>query len=393
MQKYNRNYVINIITFFLCMITVCFTLGSLDTTYAKSKLKLSVKKMNLYEKQVYRFENKNCKWKSSNKRVVTVNSKGKVTAKKAGSAKITAISKKNNAKATCKVTVGKYAKKINLKSAASVIIKKGEKSQIKANISPSNALYKELIYTSADTKVASVDSKGVVTAINEGMTNITVKTKAVNSKKKKITRTITIIVIDNSVDDIYNTSTPIQGSDVENLEDTMGNFNDIVIGGTTVQPDVTVSPIPSEGPSDPIATNPPVSVKDYINSLTPKSDSPLVDTIVVSDSVGSERTVYILNKEYSGNMFVSIDGYSYVSDGSVTGFLTQLNQYGVSAVNSAGTVKVYRQKKKDSWTVELLQTGAKYYFNGLLDDTVYSSKFGLLIASGNTMNNIVISTK
>ncbi|MBQ2800624.1 MAG: Ig-like domain-containing protein [Lachnospiraceae bacterium] len=47
---------------------------------------------------------KNITWSSSNKKVATVSKKGKVTAKKAGTATITALTK-DGKKATCKVTV------------------------------------------------------------------------------------------------------------------------------------------------------------------------------------------------------------------------------------------------------------------------------------------------
>lgn len=59
------------------------------------------------------------KWKSSKKKVVTVSKKGKVTAKKEGTAKITVTSGKK--KATCTVTVKGYGKKaISIKSVSVV---------------------------------------------------------------------------------------------------------------------------------------------------------------------------------------------------------------------------------------------------------------------------------
>lgn len=73
-----------------------------------SKFKLKVKKVKPAK------ASKKVTWKSSNKSVATVNKRGVVKAKKVGTAKITAISKKNKkAKATCKVTV---IKKSNDKS-------------------------------------------------------------------------------------------------------------------------------------------------------------------------------------------------------------------------------------------------------------------------------------
>ena len=46
-------------------------------------------------------------WKTSNKKVATVTAKGKVTAKKKGTVKITAVSKSSGVKAVCKITVKK----------------------------------------------------------------------------------------------------------------------------------------------------------------------------------------------------------------------------------------------------------------------------------------------
>ena len=52
-------------------------------------------------------------WKTTNKKIATVNAKGKVTAKKKGTVKITVVSKKNKkVKAVCKITV-KVKKKEN----------------------------------------------------------------------------------------------------------------------------------------------------------------------------------------------------------------------------------------------------------------------------------------
>lgn len=71
-----------------------------------SKFKLKVKKVKPAK------ANKKVTWKSSRKKVATVSKTGVVTAKKAGSAKITATSKSNKkVKAVCKITV-KPAKKI-----------------------------------------------------------------------------------------------------------------------------------------------------------------------------------------------------------------------------------------------------------------------------------------
>lgn len=52
--------------------------------------------------------NKKVTWKSSNSKVAVVNSKGKVTAKKNGTATISAVTADGKKKATCKITVKNY---------------------------------------------------------------------------------------------------------------------------------------------------------------------------------------------------------------------------------------------------------------------------------------------
>ena len=59
------------------------------------------------------------KWKSSKSSVVKVDANGKVTAKKAGTATITATTK-NGLKATCKITVTDPATKVYLTPAMSI---------------------------------------------------------------------------------------------------------------------------------------------------------------------------------------------------------------------------------------------------------------------------------
>ena len=105
-------------------------------------------------------------FKSGNTKVATVSSKGVVKGVKAGTAVITA--KVGNATATCKVTVKastiKFAK-------ASVTIYKGKTATVKATATPSATVK----YTSSNTKVATVSSKGVVKGVKAGTVTITAK--------------------------------------------------------------------------------------------------------------------------------------------------------------------------------------------------------------------------
>ena len=128
-------------------------------------------------------------WSSSNPAVATVSSKGKVTGKKRGTATITASL--NGAKATCKVKVTIPVSKITLnKTTASLA--KGKTVTLKATVSPSNAVKKTIKWTSSNSKIATVSSKGVVKGIAKGTATITAK--ATDGSGKKATCKVTVNV-------------------------------------------------------------------------------------------------------------------------------------------------------------------------------------------------------
>ena len=125
-------------------------------------------------------------WKSSNSKVAAV-SGGKVTAKKKGSATISATVEGVTLK--CKVTVKAAPSKLILKSKKKVTIKKNKTTQIKVNLPKNTA--GELKYKSSKTKIATVDAKGKVKGKKKGTAKITVYAVN-NSKKAKATVTVTV---------------------------------------------------------------------------------------------------------------------------------------------------------------------------------------------------------
>lgn len=144
-------------------------------------------------------KNKTLKWTSSNTSVATVDSNGKVTLKKDGTATITAKSTDGtNKSATCKITV-ETVKVTGVKlSATSVSCLTGATYQLNATVSPSNASIKTVKWTSSDTKVATVDSTGKVRALKEGTATITVTTTDGNKKatcKVKVAPKVSAITI------------------------------------------------------------------------------------------------------------------------------------------------------------------------------------------------------
>ena len=124
-------------------------------------------------------------WSSSNKKVATVSKKGVVTGKKAGTAEITATSTADKkVKATFTITVASPTRKITL-SAPSATLALAKSMTIQAETTPADAS-REFTWKSSNSKVATVNDQGVVTAIKAGKATITATAKDGTGKKGTI---------------------------------------------------------------------------------------------------------------------------------------------------------------------------------------------------------------
>ena len=112
-------------------------------------------------------------WKSSNTEVATVTSTGKVKGVKTGTATITCTSKATGAKATCKVTVGSV--KLNQ---TEIVVEKNKTKTLTATVNPSTLTDKTVTWTSSNTAIATVSSKGKVKGVKTGTATITCTSKA-----------------------------------------------------------------------------------------------------------------------------------------------------------------------------------------------------------------------
>lgn len=128
-------------------------------------------------------------WKSSDKKIATVSSKGVVTGKKYGKATITASVKGVKKKATCKITVSKSiaVKSVTL-SLEKVSLTTGQVYELKQTVNPGNASNKKVTWTSSNPAVATV-ADGKVTALSSGTTAINVTT---TNGKKTATCNVTV---------------------------------------------------------------------------------------------------------------------------------------------------------------------------------------------------------
>ena len=136
-------------------------------------------------------------YSSSDKEVATVTNAGKVTAVKAGNADITVTTKDGNKTAKCTLTV--TAKQIPVTGVtldkSTLSLEVGATETLNATIAPSDASYKAVRLTSSDDAIATVDDKGLVTAVATGTTDITVESLMDGSKIAVCTLTVTEPVV------------------------------------------------------------------------------------------------------------------------------------------------------------------------------------------------------
>lgn len=116
-------------------------------------------------------ENETLEWKSSDKKVVTVDQNGKVFIVKPGKAVITVITS-NGKSASCDFTILQGVGSIDFDD-KSISLFVGESHRMTYVVRPSNASDVTLRWSSSDTKIATVDATGYITAKNTGTCVVT----------------------------------------------------------------------------------------------------------------------------------------------------------------------------------------------------------------------------
>ena len=136
--------------------------------------------------------NKKLKYTSSDTKVAEVSASGLVIAKSEGEAKIRAAATDGSDEyAVCYVTVTGKAKVTGITlDRTSAEVKRGEKLTLNATVSPSYASNKKVVWKSANTKIATVDGNGSVTAKAPGRTKITVTSSENSSYQASCTVTV-----------------------------------------------------------------------------------------------------------------------------------------------------------------------------------------------------------
>ena len=167
--------------------------------------------------------NKTVTWSSNNETVATVDNNGKVTAKAAGEAIITA--KVGDKQATCnvKVTAAEVAVESVTLDQSSLELIAGKEATLTATVKPDNATNRTVAWESNAISVATVDNNGKVTAKAEGTAIITAK-----AGDKTATCTVTVTKADVKV-----TQITISGKNTLNVNDVATLTADVQPGDVT----------------------------------------------------------------------------------------------------------------------------------------------------------------
>lgn len=256
-----------------------------------------------YQLELYNAKNKKVKWKTSNKKIVSVKN-GKVKALKVGKATITAIYKKKKYK--CRVKVIKAVIKLNSKN---VIIKEGKTYKLKLL----NAVNQKVKWTSSNKVVATVSRKGVVTGKKQGTATITA-----TYKKKKYKCNVQVLHVE---------KTPSKTNTNTNNANTNNNNNANTQSETdsdhkkTTESDQNANTEPQE--KETIISN--GNVKALVSSgnteedrkMEKKIDDESVDFFTTTDENGEEIINYVVSNnnplyQYVVNDFYKVNDLIYM---------------------------------------------------------------------------------
>lgn len=116
---------------------------------------------------------KNVIWESSDTRVATVEESGLVTAVGAGTAFINCRAANGDVTVSCSITVYQQVTEIQL-NYERLTVRKGSVLWLYAQVVPDTAINQEVIWSSSNPEVATVDEYGQITALKAGVTEITV---------------------------------------------------------------------------------------------------------------------------------------------------------------------------------------------------------------------------
>lgn len=189
-KKVVRKAIVGLLVLAMGVTTV---FANASNSYAAGEAKLNKTSRSILTRQSFDFDvtgapsDASVIWKSSNEKVATVDKDGVVTGVTKGTATITCeiTSGGKTQKLTAKVSICKPAVKIEINNKVSEL-KYGTKVDLNRTLTPKTS-NDVTTWKSSDTKIATVDKNGVVTALKDGTVTITATTMSGRSDSVEIT--------------------------------------------------------------------------------------------------------------------------------------------------------------------------------------------------------------
>ena len=226
-------------------------------------------------------------YKTSNKKIAMVSSKGVITGKKAGTVKITITAKKSKYKTVKKtITVKVYRQKQKI-TASNVKLTTGQRKNLGAKART------RLSYKSSNPKVVTVDKKGNLTAKKTGTAKITV-TALANNTYNKASRTITVTVVKKFIPKQTESVKPIQPPKQTETAKPTATPIPTATPAPTAMPEPTKTPQPTAIPAPteaPKPTSVPEPTKAPEPTETPKPDVSYVTELNIERT--ADDTLYV----------------------------------------------------------------------------------------------------
>lgn len=141
--------------------------------------------------------NEDLEWKSSNTKVATVSSRGKIITTGVGETDVTVTTKYSKHSAICKIIVSGMAEDLIL-NPESITISVSESQSIKSTVLPENILCKKVTWQSSDSTIAKV-TNGKVTGVKVGEVDIIAKTVDSGIEKKCHVKVVNSIPVERIV--------------------------------------------------------------------------------------------------------------------------------------------------------------------------------------------------
>lgn len=310
----------------------------ITTTVEAAAKKVSLKAANkkVYAGRIVKINAKATKgaklsYKTSNKKIATVNSRGVVTGKKAGTVKITITAKKSKYKTVKKNITVKVVKQNQKITAANQILTLGQRKNLSAKAKTS------LTYKSSNPKIVTVDKKGNMKALKAGSVKITVyaKTSGVYNKASK---TVTVKVGNKAT--AAKPVTPTQKPE---------SPKPIATSVPTKAPEPTKVPEPTKAP-EPTATPTPTKTPDPTKvpepTKIPESTATPIPTATPTETPKPEVsyvTALYIEKTEDDTLYVGEPkecNVKWESTGNTTrkDFIYESSDTSIATVNENGTI-------------------------------------------------------